>query len=97
MFGAGAVPSSLIGLVAFSFTLLAFGTVAYTVSLPSLVAAAGHSDGDSLFHVISAQMFGAGAGDSADFGDPAAWRRARPPRSMRVTSCTWEQRRSLSW
>lgn len=68
----GAVPSSLIGLVAFSFTLLAFGTVAYTVSLPSLVAAAGHSDGDSLFHVISAQMFGTGAGDSADFGDPAA-------------------------
>lgn len=68
----GAVPSSLIGLVAFSFTLLAFGTVAYTVSLPSLVAAAGHSDGDSLFHVISAQLLGAGAGDPAGSGDPAS-------------------------
>lgn len=67
----GAVPSSLIGLVAFSFTLLAFGAVAYTVSLPSLVAAAAHSDGDSLFHAITAQLFTAGAGGSEASGDPA--------------------------
>lgn len=34
-----ALPSSLVGLVAFSFVVLAFGTVVYTAALPSLVAA----------------------------------------------------------
>lgn len=46
----GALPSSLIGLVTFSFTVLAFSSVAYTTSLPALVQAAQRADDDSLFY-----------------------------------------------
>lgn len=46
----GALPSSLIGLVTFSFTVLAFSSVAYTTTLPALVQAAQRADDDSLFY-----------------------------------------------
>lgn len=46
----GALPSSLIGLVTFSFTVLAFSSVAYTTALPALVQAAQRADDDSLFY-----------------------------------------------
>ena len=59
-----ALPSVLMGLVVFSFTLLGFGTVVYTTALPSLVAVAEHDDGaySQLTHGI----------ESAMQGDPAA-------------------------
>lgn len=40
-----ALPSMLMGLVVFSFTLLGFGAAVYTAALPSLVAVASHDDG----------------------------------------------------
>lgn len=74
----GALPSSLIGLVTFSFTVLAFSTVAYTTSLPALIQAAQRADDDSLFYKAlagltqgDAQGAGADAGAAAS-GDAAA-------------------------
>ena len=48
----GALPSALIALVAFSFTLLGFGAAVYTATLPGLVAARsdGMSEGLVLVH-----------------------------------------------
>ena len=66
----GALPSSLIGLVTFSFTVLAFSSVAYTTSLPALVQAAQRADDDSLFYkalagLTQAQGEGSASNDAA--------------------------------
>lgn len=73
----GALPSSLIGLVTFSFTLLAFSSVAYTTSLPALVQAAQRADDDSLFYkalagLTQAQGEGSAPNDAAQDGGNAA-------------------------
>ncbi len=73
----GALPSSLIGLVTFSFTVLAFSSVAYTTSLPALVQAAQRADDDSLFYkalsgLTQAQGEGSASDDAAQGdGNPA--------------------------
>ncbi|MDO4437509.1 MAG: hypothetical protein Q4B77_06145 [Coriobacteriaceae bacterium] len=56
----GALPSSLMGLVTFSFTLLVFTTVAYTSSLPSLVMARARVNEEGLFPAITQALFGKG-------------------------------------
>ena len=58
----GALPSSLMGLVVFSFTLLVFSTVAYTSSLPGLVMARARAGEDGLFPAIAQALFGEGGG-----------------------------------
>lgn len=73
----GALPSSLIGLVTFSFTVLAFSSVAYTTSLPALVQAAQRADDDSLFYkalagLTQAQGEGSASDDAAQDGGNAA-------------------------
>lgn len=73
----GALPSSLIGLVTFSFTVLAFSSVAYTTSLPALVQAAQRADDDSLFYkalagLAQAQGEGSAPNDAAQDGGNAA-------------------------
>lgn len=73
----GALPSSLIGLVTFSFTVLAFSSVAYTTSLPALVQAAQRADDDSLFYkalagLTQAQGEGSAPDDAAQDGGNAA-------------------------
>lgn len=73
----GALPSSLIGLVTFSFTVLAFSSVAYTTSLPALVQAAQRADDDSLFYkalagFTQAQGEGSAPNDAAQDGGNAA-------------------------
>lgn len=73
----GALPSSLIGLVTFSFTVLAFSSVAYTTSLPALVQAAQRADDDSLFYkalagLTQVQGEGSASNDAAQGdGNPA--------------------------
>ncbi len=78
----GALPSSLIGLVTFSFTVLAFSSVAYTTSLPALVQAAQRADDDSLFYkalagLTQAQGEGSAPDDAAQDGGNAALGDAR--------------------
>ena len=73
----GALPSSLIGLVAFSFTVLAFSSVAYTTSLPALVQAPQRADDDSLFYkalagLTQAQGEGSAPNDAAQDDGNAA-------------------------
>ena len=73
----GALPSSLIGLVTFSFTVLAFSSVAYTTSLPALVQAAQRADDDSLFYkalagLTQAQGESSASDDAAQDGGNAA-------------------------
>ncbi len=73
----GALPSSLIGLVTFSFTVLAFSSVAYTTSLPALVQAAQRADDDSLFYkalagLTQAQGEGSASNDAAQGDGNAA-------------------------
>lgn len=69
----GALPSSLIGLVTFSFTVLAFSTVAYTTSLPALIQAAQRADDDSLFYKALAGLTqGDAQGAGADAGAVAS-------------------------
>ena len=73
----GALPSSLIGLVTFSFTVLAFSSVAYTTSLPALVQAAQRADDDSLFYkalagLTQAQGEGSAPNDAAQDDGKAA-------------------------
>lgn len=73
----GALPSSLIGLVTFSFTVLAFSSVAYTTSLPALVQAAQRADDDSLFYkalagLTQAQGEGSAPNDAAQDDGNAA-------------------------
>lgn len=61
----GALPSALIALVAFSFTLLGFGAAVYTATLPGLVAA--RSDGMSeglLSSIIAGLTKGAPTSDA---------------------------------
>ena len=62
----GALPSSLMGLVAFSFTLLVFSVVAYTSSLPGLVMARARAGEEGLFPVIAQALFGEDGGFGAD-------------------------------
>lgn len=47
-FKRNALPSALMGLVVFSFTLVGFGAAVYTATLPSLVTAAQHGVSDGL-------------------------------------------------
>ena len=73
----GALPSSLIGLLTFSFTVLAFSSVAYTTSLPALVQAAQRADDDSLFYkalagLTQAQGEGSAPNDAAQDDGNAA-------------------------
>lgn len=72
----GALPSSLMGLVAFSFTLLVFSAVVYTSSLPGLVMARARAGEDGLFPVIAQALFGddggLGTGSQKDEADGSA-------------------------
>lgn len=52
----GALPSALIALVAFSFTLLGFGAAVYTATLPGLVAARSDGMSEGLFSSIIAGL-----------------------------------------
>ena len=54
----GALPSSLMGLVAFSFTLLAFSAIAYTSSLPALVMARSRVGEEGLFSAVARALVG---------------------------------------
>lgn len=62
----GALPSSLMGLVAFSFTLLVFSAVVYTSSLPGLVMARARAGEEGLFPVIAQALLGEDGGLGAD-------------------------------
>ena len=53
-----ALPSALIGLVVFSFTLLGFGSIVYTAALPSLVAAAEQTSEGAYSRIVSGDMLG---------------------------------------
>lgn len=70
-----ALPSMLMGLVVFSFTLLGFGAVVYTAALPSLVAGAGQGDGlyarvsqDGLVQALGGSSAGSDASDAGSQG-----------------------------
>lgn len=60
----GALPSSLMGLVAFSFTLLAFSAIAYTSSLPALVMARSRVGEEGLFGAVARALVGHEAADA---------------------------------
>lgn len=70
-----ALPSMLMGLVVFFFTLLGFGAVVYTAALPSLVAGAGQCDGlyarvsqDGLVQALGGSSAGSDASDAGSQG-----------------------------
>ncbi|WP_146003686.1 hypothetical protein [Enorma phocaeensis] len=70
-----ALPSMLMGLVAFPFTLLGFGAVVYTAALPSLVAGAEQGDGlyarvsqDGLVQALGGSSAGSDASDAGSQG-----------------------------
>lgn len=70
-----ALPSVLMGLVVFSFTLLGFGAVVYTTALPSLVAVAEQDDGaySQLTHSIeNAVNGGLATGETTANGESAS-------------------------
>lgn len=70
-FKRGALPSALMGLVAFSFTLVVFGAAVYTMVIPSLVAANQHGISDSLlFSVLEAIAGGDGAATGWEDAEP---------------------------
>lgn len=61
------MPSALMGLVAFSFTLLVFGGIVYSAALPSLIVASQQtSDGALLASIFQSWMAGDGAADAQD-------------------------------
>lgn len=60
-----ALPSTLIGLVAFSFTLVVFSAAVYTSSLPALVMARSGVSDDGLFGAIAHAMFGDAGADAS--------------------------------
>ena len=60
----GALPSSLMGLVAFSFTLLAFSAIAYTSSLPALVMARSRVGEEGLFSAVARALVGHESADA---------------------------------
>lgn len=62
----GVLPSSLMGLVAFSLTLLVFSAVVYTSSLPGLVMARAHASDNGLFPVIAQALLGEDGGLGSD-------------------------------